>query len=106
MATRATIGATSTAVVVLSSTTSKTGATTACLAIEDGFIDSNDSLSVVVDDFKNGLGWGYHFDGDDGLTTKNKICGEEFQSRMRKRKMGERRKMWKGWYINKRNFFL
>ena len=66
MATRATIGATSTAAVVLSSATSKTGGTAACLAIEDGFSDPNDGLSVVVYDFKNGLGCGYHFDSDDG----------------------------------------
>ena len=47
------------------------------------------------------------------MVTKNKTRSKDFQPRMglreegkKKRNMGDERRMWKGWYINQRDFFL
>ena len=86
---------------------------TAGSTAEDNFISLEDNRSDIVSD---GL-YGVNFDGDgDGLGArcrfsagsmmKNKICGGKFQSRMRKRKRGEKKKMWKCQCVNQRDFFL
>ena len=47
------------------------------------------------------------------MTTKNKTHSKDFRLRMGLREKGkkrinkgEERRMWKGWYVNKRDFFL
>ena len=79
---------------------------------EDGSNNPDDSRSDVVDDGLDGV----DFDGEGGKhkvlisgvldDEEKKISGKKFQSGMRKRNMGERKRMWKGWCVNQRDFFL